>query len=61
MGLRCLLLTHRLGGRDLIPSVACVCFPGDFVAQDDYGLSPVVIVLLLLWNGWELLRNCLPV
>ena len=61
VGLHCLFLTHRWGGCELIPSVAYVCFPSDFVAQDDCGLSPVVIFLLLLWNGREVLRNCLLV
>ena len=35
-----LLLTHRSGDCNLFPSVVCVCFPGDFVAQDGLWFFP---------------------
>ena len=51
-----LTLTHRLGDCNFFPNSVCICFLGDFVAQDGLCFSTLLVVLVVVFiTCWGLL------
>ena len=51
-----LMLTHRLGDCNFFPSSVCICFLGDFVAQDRLCFPTLLVVVVVVFlTCWGLL------
>ena len=51
-----LTLTHRLGDCNFFPSSVCICFLGDFVAQDGLCFPTLLVVVVVVFlTCWGLL------